>query len=119
MPLDEAMFTQRSIRRFRPDPIPVEDRALIRQFGPLYKEAWWAKRHDQFGWTRPEDIPADQTNYQSAVRLAEEMQDAPLVIFVMALPPGNPLSVVPAAQNLMLATRGLGIGSIPTACIPQ
>src|SRR5260370_42069380 len=93
MPLGEAMFTQRSIRRFRPDLIRVhdiqliltaaskapkggnnqvarflvvDDRALIQQFGPIYKEAWWAKRRDQFGWTRPEDIPSDQTNYQNA-----------------------------------------------------
>ena len=69
MPLGEAIFTQRSIRRFRPDPIPlsdvrlileaavrapnggnlqlarflvVEDRDTIREFGALYHEAWWA-----------------------------------------------------------------------------
>ncbi|MBI3029594.1 MAG: nitroreductase family protein [Candidatus Rokubacteria bacterium] len=29
MPLGEAIFTQRSIRRFRPTPIPVEDLRLI------------------------------------------------------------------------------------------
>src|SRR3990172_13143104 len=84
MPIGEAMFTQRSIRRFRPDSIPTEDlrlileaavrapnggnrqiarfllltdRALIRQFGALYREAWWAKRLDERGWARPEDIP--------------------------------------------------------------
>ena len=83
MPLGEAMFTQRSIRRFKPDPIPladirliieaavkapnggnqqiarflvVTDRATIREFGPLYREAWWAKRHDE-GFQRPEDLP--------------------------------------------------------------
>ena len=69
MPLGEAIFTQRSIRRYRPDSIPladirlileaavkapnggnqqlarflvVNDRAAIRAFGPLYHEAWWA-----------------------------------------------------------------------------
>src|SRR3954466_4133371 len=74
MPLGEAMFTQRSIRRFRPDPVPVEDirliieaavrapnggnmqpgrflvvndAAAIKEFGPLYREAWWAKRNDE------------------------------------------------------------------------
>jgi nitroreductase len=29
MPVGEAMFTQRAIRRFRPDPVPVEDLRLI------------------------------------------------------------------------------------------
>ena len=29
MPLGEAIFTQRSIRRFKPDPIPMEDIHLI------------------------------------------------------------------------------------------
>ena len=29
MPIGEAMFTQRSIRRFRPDPIPMDDIRLI------------------------------------------------------------------------------------------
>ena len=29
MPLGEAIFTQRSIRRFRPDPIPLADVRLI------------------------------------------------------------------------------------------
>ena len=83
MPLGEAIFTQRSIRRFRPDPIAladvrliveaavrapnggnqqvarflvVNDPAIIRQFGPLYREAWWAKRRDE-GFQRWEDLP--------------------------------------------------------------
>jgi nitroreductase len=29
MPLGEAIFTQRSIRRFKPDPIPLADIELI------------------------------------------------------------------------------------------
>jgi nitroreductase len=67
MPLGEAIFTQRSIRRFRPDPIRLtdirlileaavrapnggnqqiarflvlNDRATVREFGTLYREAW-------------------------------------------------------------------------------
>src|SRR5204862_239404 len=70
MPLGEAIFSQRAIRRFKPDPIPlddshlileaavkapnggnaqiarflvVNDRATIQRFGSLYHEAWWAK----------------------------------------------------------------------------
>ena len=77
MPIGEAMFIQRSVRTFTPDPIPKEnlslfveaavkapnsgnrqvgclflvtDRARIREFAPLYHEAWWVKRLDGKGW---------------------------------------------------------------------
>ncbi len=141
MPIGEAIFTQRSIRRFRPDPIPMEDirlileaafkapnggnrqiarflvvadRALIREFGKLYHEAWWAKRWDERGWTKLEEIPPEDKNYRAAAQLADEMQDAPCVVLALALPPGSANSVIPACQNLMLAARALGIGSVPT-----
>src|SRR5437016_13355145 len=81
MPLGEAIFTQRSIRRFRPDSIPLDDIELIleaaakapnggnqqiarflvvsdpaklQEFGALYHEAWWATRHDE-GYQGPDD----------------------------------------------------------------
>ncbi|HEY3065914.1 MAG TPA: nitroreductase family protein [Methylomirabilota bacterium] len=141
MPVGEAMSTQRAIRRFKPDPIPaadlglildaamkapnggnrqiarflvVTDRAQIAEFGKLYREAWWAKRFDEHGWTKPEDIPADNKNYRSAMGLAETMGQVPCVVFALALPPGTANSVIPAAQNLMLAARALGVGSVPT-----
>jgi nitroreductase len=141
MPIGEAMFTQRAIRRFRPDPIPiddlrliveaavkapnggnqqrgrflvVDDPATIRAFGPLYREAWWAKRLDE-GFHGPEDLPA---RYQPAAGLADAMGDAPCIVFALALPGGTPDSVIPAVQNLMLAARALGIGSVPTTLHP-
>ena len=85
MSVGAAIFTQRAIRRFKPDPIPdehlrqileaatrapsggnrqpwhfvvVRDPDLRAQFAPLYHEAWWAKRKDE-GIGGPEDIPAD------------------------------------------------------------
>lgn len=146
MPVGEAMFTQRSIRRFKPDPIPMEDlrlileaavkapnggnrqigrflvltdRAVIRQFGALYREAWWAKRLDERGWTKPEDIPPEEKTYRSAAQLAEEMKDAPCIVLALAVPPGHANSVIPACQNLMLAARTLGIGSVPTTLHPK
>jgi nitroreductase len=133
MPVGEAMFTQRAIRRFRPDPIPpgdlglileaavkapnggnhqiarflvLTDRERIHEFGALYREAWWAKRWDDHRWTKPEDIPPQERNYRAAMQLADEMKDAPCVVLAFALPPGS--------QNLMLAARALGIGSVPT-----
>jgi nitroreductase len=146
MPVGEAMFTQRSIRRLRPDPIPMADLRLIleaavkapsganeqparfllvtspdriREFGPLYREAWWAKRRDDSGWTKPDDIPETATVKRSAMRLADEIGNAPAIVFVLAEPPGPPNSVITCAQNLMLAARALGIGSVPTTLHPQ
>jgi len=90
MPLGQAMSTQRSVRRLKPDPVPVglihllleaavkapnggnrqpgrflvvTDRAKIKEFGKLYHEAWWAKRKEERGWTKKSDIPADDKNY--------------------------------------------------------
>jgi nitroreductase len=146
MPVGEAMFTQRSIRRFKPDPIPAEDlrlvveaavrapnggnrqvgrflivtdRAVIREFGALYREAWWAKRRDEgHAWTSITEIPADQKTHRAAARLADEIADAPCIVFALAAADGPANSVVPAAQNLMLAARALGIGSVPTTLHP-
>jgi nitroreductase len=144
MPVGEAMFTQRSIRRLKPDPIPMDDirliieaavkapnggnsqparflvvtdRDLIQKFGPLYKEAWWAKRSDQ-GWKSFDDLPKDGTSYRNAAQLAEDIKDAPCIVFALAVPPGGAGSVLPSTQNLMLAARALGIGSIPTTLHP-
>lgn len=147
MPLGEAMFTQRSIRRLRRDPIPMEDlrlileaaakapsggnrqparflvladREVILQFGVLYREAWWAKRRDEGRpWTQREDIPAEERTSRSAAQLADEIKDAPCVVLVLGVAKGQASSVIPAVQNLMLAARALGIGSVPTTLHPQ
>jgi nitroreductase len=142
MPLGEAIFTQRSIRRFEPDPIALEDvqlvleaaskapnggnqqvarflllndRAVIREFGALYHEAWWAKRRDE-GFQQREDLPR---MFHAAAGLADAMADVPCVVFALALHSGPADSVIPAVQNLMLAARSLGIGSVPTTLHPS
>jgi nitroreductase len=142
MPLGEAMFTQRSIRRFKPDPIRLEDlhlileaavrapnggnqqvarflavndREAIREFGELYREAWWAKRHDE-GFQQREDLPP---RFHAAAGLADAMGAVPCVVFALALHDGPANSVVPAVQNLMLAARAIGIGSVPTTLHPS
>jgi len=81
--LGEMMYTQRAIRRLKPDPIRDEDlhlildaaskapnggnvqpgrflvirsREQIAAFGKLYREAWWAKRKDaKLPWAASED----------------------------------------------------------------
>jgi nitroreductase len=142
MPLGEAIFTQRSIRRFRPDPIPLDDIRLmieaavrapnggnlqvarflvvtdpasIQAFGPLYREAWWAKRRDE-GFLRWEDLPA---RFHPAAGLADAMGEVPCIVFALAQHHGPADSVIPAVQNLMLAGRALGIGSVPTTLHPS
>jgi len=147
MPLGEVIFSQRSIRRFRPDPISADDLQLIleaavkapsggnrqparflvlndpeliRQFGALYREAWWAKRRDENRpWTRREEIPPEDRGSASAARLADEIQDAPCIVLALSTGKGQASSVIPSVQNLLLAARALGIGSVPTTIHPQ
>ena len=147
MPVGEAMFSQRSIRRFRPDRIPLEDLQLImeaavkapsggnrqparflilddpdviREFGALYREAWWAKRRDEKRpWTRREEIPPEDRGSASAARLADEIKDAPCIVLALTTGGGQASSVIPAVQNLMLAARARGIGSVPTTLHAQ
>ena len=147
MPLGEAMFTQRAIRRLdlhRPvsdthlkilldaaskapsggntQParfLVVRSRDRIREFGKLYHEAWWAKRRDELGWTSKDDIPPNSV-YRMASRLADEMQDAPVVVLAFSVGGGQAAhSVFPSVQNLLLAARALGIGSVLTTLHPQ
>src|SRR5689334_20056495 len=142
MPLGEAIFTQRSIRRFRPEAIPladlhlvleaavrapnggnqqvarflvVNDRSIIGEFAALYREAWWAKRHDE-GFRQWEDLPS---RFHSAAALADNMRDVPCIVLALALRNGPADSVIPAVQNLMLAARAIGIGSVPTTLHPS
>lgn len=139
MSLGEAIFTQRAIRRFKPDPIPdedlrhilesairapsggnrqpwhfvvVRDADLRAKFAPLYHEAWWAKRRDE-GIGGPADIPA---SLQPAMRLADEIGQAPVLVLVCATSKGAGAigSVIPAAQNLLLAARAVGVGGTIT-----
>lgn len=147
MPIGEAVFTQRSIRKLRPDPIPVEDihtiieaaskapnggnrqparylvltdPDVIRQFGALYREAWWAKRRDEGqSWTSREEIPAEDRVHRGAAQLADEIAEAPCIILALSTGKGQANSVLPGVQNLMLAARALGIGSVPTTLHPQ
>jgi nitroreductase len=144
MPLGEAIYSLRAIRRHKPDPIADEDiRAMLdaaiqapnggnmqpwhflvvtdadlrAKFAPLYHEAWWAKRHDS-GWYTPEDLP---DSYTSAMHLANEIGDSPALVFVCALAKGAAAanSIIPSVQNLLLAGRALGIGSTITTLHPS
>lgn len=142
MPLGEVIFSLRAIRRFRPDPIPdddlravldaairapsggntqpwrfivIRDPAVRAPFAALYREAWWAKRKDQ-GIHGPEDIAPDDRVARAAMRLADEIGQAPVIVLVCATAggAGAMASVIPAVENLLLAARALGIGGTIT-----
>ena len=145
MTLAEAMYSMRAIRRVRPDPIAAEDVELmldaarqapnggnaqpwhflvvqdpdqIRRFAPLYHEAWWAKRADVGIVDGDERLQTPVM--QSARRLADEIGQAPLLVFLCATAQGAgaAASVIPSVQNLLLAGRSLGIGGNITTLHP-
>ncbi len=147
MPLGEAIFTLRAIRRLKPDPIPdadirdileatihapnggnqqgwrfivVTDPELRSKLGELYHEAWWAKRRDD-GIRGPEDVPPGKGVMRSAMRLADEIGDSPVIVLMCATGtgPAQAASIIPAAQNMLLAARALGIGGTITTLHPQ
>lgn len=144
MAVGEAIYTQRAIRRLAPDrPISdadlktmidaaskaptganvqparmlvIRDALLIQQFGTLYHEAWWAKRAGELGWTVDQEVPKDSP-YHAAAGLASEIGSAPAIVLVYS--EGGPdFSVYPSVQNLLLAARALGIGSVLTTLHP-
>ncbi|MEM7253350.1 MAG: nitroreductase family protein [Pseudomonadota bacterium] len=147
MPVGEAMFTQRAIRRLDPDrPVSdeqiktildaaskapnggndqparflvIRDRENIKSFGALYYEAWWAKRYDAYGWTGKADIP-DGSVYRFPALLADEMVNAPVIILALSKPAGvAAASTFPGVQNLLLSARALGLGSVLTTLHPN
>jgi nitroreductase len=146
MPIGEALFTQRAIRRLRPDPVSdadlrtildaavkapsggnqqplrflvIREREKIAAFGKLYHEAWWAKRWDEHRWSQPEDIPAEDKVHRAAMGLADEIGNAPVIVLAFCLQKNRANSVFPAVQNLLLAARALGIGSTLTTLHPK
>ncbi|MEE8422260.1 MAG: nitroreductase family protein [Dehalococcoidia bacterium] len=142
MSLGETVFSLRAIRRLKPDPISdddlrdimtatiqapsggnrqpwhflvVQDAEQRAKFAELYREAWWAKRADA-GIHGPDDIPESDRTARAAMRLADEIGVAPVIVLVCATAQGAGAmaSVIPATQNLLLAARALGIGGTIT-----
>ena len=93
----------------------VKDAAQRAELAKLYHEAWWAKRRDQ-GIHGPEDIKPEDKTHMSAMKLADEMGNAPVMVLICATAKGAGAmgSVIPSAQNMLLAARALGIGGTIT-----
>ena len=141
--LFECIHSQRAIRRFSDAPVSdealhlvlsaairapsggnmqpwyfvaVRDPALKRRLGEWYMEAW-SEVVTGMG------EGASSQPYRSGAVLAREMKKAPVLVLVCIDRPDDGVkadqltrgaSVYPAVQNLMLAARALGLGTVLT-----
>lgn len=135
--LFEAIYSQRAIRRLKPDPVPddlihklieaatkapsggnsqpwafivIRDRATKEKLGEWYLDAW----NRTYG-AIPEDQRAQLQGmarvYRAADHLAHHLSEVPVLILACARGAGHYGSLFPAVQNLLLAARGLGLGA--------
>jgi nitroreductase len=141
MSLFEAVSTQRAIRRFTDEPVPedtvkklleaaicapsggnqqpwhfivIRDREMKRQLGVWYADSWSKAITDQNKSLQP---------YRYGGELGANMPNIPVVLMVCVnrSAPGSNRnsttqgsSIYPAVQNLMLAARALGLGTVLT-----
>ena len=136
--LFEAIASQRAIRRFKPDPVPdelitrllqaaikapsggarqgwsfivIRDQETKGKIGELYRSG------DGFSIT-PDMTGQVRRVYGSAQYLEDHMEDVP--VFILACIEANDngtfsaSSIYPAVQNILLAARGMGLGSCLT-----
>ena len=142
--LFEAIYSQRAIREFKPDPVPdevihklieaatkapsgsnrqswkflvIRDIELKRKIGEYYNQARAARYGNDAA--PPSNIPPRRraaSNY-----MAEHLHEVPVLILVCVEHNGGPStmsrggSIYPAVQNILLAARGLGLGSVITS----
>ena len=139
--LFEAIETQRAIRRFKPDPVSNElivklveaaTRApsgantqpwrflVIRKsyfknkIAEYYKKSWYKYYEKRIYNPIPKRIKVNATY------LANHIQEAPVLILICIEHGGTPstmsrgASIYPAVQNMLLAARGYGLGSVLT-----
>ena len=136
--LFEAIDTQRGIRYFKPDPVPdelitrlleaaikapsggakqgwsfivIRDPETRRKIGDLYRAG------SRFAVSSEMTSQARRV-YGAAQHLEDHIQDVPVLILacIQADPGTTPsaASIFPAVQNILLAARGLGLGSVLT-----
>jgi len=140
MPLGEAIFSQRAIRRYKPAPIADQDLQTIllaagrapsatnqqpwrflvvrnpelkRRLQDAYTEGWWHRRRAA-GIMGPQDIAADDKVLQAAMRFTEEYAQAAALILVCSVHTHVTNEILTACQNMLLAARALGVGGTLT-----
>ena len=142
--LFEAIYSQRAIRQFKPDPVPdelvhklieagtkapsggnrqpwkflvIRDAELKRRIGEYYHRAYEAA----YGGSDTGTGTLQPAIRRSATSLAETMHQVPLLILACiehdgsAPATGRGGSIFPAVQNILPAARGLGLGSVLTS----
>jgi nitroreductase len=94
--------------------IVVTDAGKRQQLGEIYRRCWAPVR--DYYQARSDDASPDpglQRVLRSADHLGDHMGDAPAIV-IPASRSGDPASVFPGVQNLMLAARSLGLGTTLT-----
>ena len=144
MDIYEALYTTRSMRRLKPDPIPydtqarildaairapnieqgwrfilVDDPAIKSQLTPLYRQAFdrmvGGSISERFGDTMKADTPMGRT-LRSGVHLYEHFAEVPLFLIGFGRTRDGS-GIYPALWSAMLAARAEGIGSTMTGMI--
>jgi nitroreductase len=133
----EALTTTRAMRRLKPDPIPEElivkvIHAATCASSPGNSQGWDfvvvrdAAQRARIGEPIPESggVEASRRKMMSGARhLAANFGAAPVIVFVCGAsiyPPGAPMddfvpaALYPAAQNLIVAARAVGLGTVFT-----
>ena len=142
--LFEAIYSQRAIRYFKPDPVPddmirrlieagtkapsggnsqgwkfivITDAATRQAIADFYEDAW----EHAYGSANPEPPDIQSHVRRSADHLARTMADVPVLLMACIEHDGGPStlgrggSIFPAVQNILLAARGMGLGSCLTS----
>ncbi|MCY3632796.1 MAG: nitroreductase family protein [bacterium] len=137
----EAMHTQRAVRRYRPDPVPEElitkvldaairapsaingqfarfvvvtDPEKRRLLGELYLDAQ-QEAYDNPSATGTEWLRNQEAEIvEKAAKFASEIGEVPVLIIVCSTQRGVSHSIYPAVQNLLVAARSLGLGTVLT-----
>jgi nitroreductase len=140
--LFDAIYTQRAIRSYKPDPVPrdlvvkvieaatkapsggnsqpwafivVQDREKRNKLAEYAKEGFAVMYENALARMKP----GDPTPFENLKPMIENFEVIPCVIVAcLVRPPGQALgsgnysSIFPAVQNLLLAARGLGLGAL-------
>lgn len=142
--LFEAIYSQRAIRYFKDDPVPDElihklveagtkapsggnrqgwkflvitDAETRRKIGEYYEQGW----EHAYGAATADPGQLQPHVHRSAEHLARTMGEAPVLLMACIEHDGGPStmgrggSIFPSVQNILLAARGLGLGSCLTS----
>lgn len=143
--LFDVLYSQRAVRKYKRDPVPkhlihkvieaatkapsavnmqpwrfvvVTEPAKVRWVAELYSRTWRENNANPSAKTYLAD--KDQKVLQHAHEFGMGgIFEVPCFIFVCSTQPSAEISILQASQNLMLAARGLGLGTIFTTLLAR